>query len=180
MALSYILVGLILLLFGRKLFWLFVAIAGFLAGTALTEVLLGHQPQWVVLVVALGAGCLGAFLAVFAERVAFALAGFYAGTYLALLGAQSAGADGNSGVMFLAGGVIGAVFATWIMDWAIIVLSCLVGAGAVVQGLDLWPGVGTMVFGLLVIAGVFLQARAMTRSGTPRRAGGRHGQPGAA
>jgi hypothetical protein len=165
MALPNILLGLILLVFGRKLFWLFVTIAGFLAGMALTALVLGHQPQWVVLVVALGAGLLGALLAVFVERVAFALAGFYAGSYLALIAAQSFATDGNSVLLFLVGGVIGVVLATWIMDWAIIALSCLVGAAAVVQGLDLGQAVGTTVFALLVIAGVFLQARVMTRSG---------------
>lgn len=164
MGFSSIIVGLILLVFGRKLFWLFIAIAGFLVGMALSSVVLADQPEWVLLLVALGAGLLGALLAVFAERVAFALAGFYAGSYLALIAAQSFGGDGNSILWFVFGGVIGGVFASLIMDWAIIVLSCLVGAGAIVQTLHLGQAEGFFVFVVLVIAGTFLQRRLMIRS----------------
>lgn len=71
--------------------------------------------------------------------------------------------------LFVVGGVIGSVFATLIADWAIIVLSCLVGSAATVQGLDLGQTMGGLVFVALVIAGAFLQARLMTRSETARR-----------
>lgn len=169
MRLSNIIVGLIVLGFGRKLFWLFVAMVGFLVGMEFARVVLADRPQWVLLSVALGAGLLGALLAVFTERIAFALAGFYAGSYLALILADAWGADGNSMVVFVVGGVVGSVFAVLIMDWAIIVLSCLVGSGAIVQGLDLGQPTGSLVFVGLVIAGVVLQARLMTRSETTRR-----------
>jgi hypothetical protein len=162
-----IILGLVLLLFGRRLYWLFVAIAGVLAGVAGADLLLPRQPQWVVLVLALGAGVLGAFAAVFVQRLGFALAGFFAGAYLALLAAQSFGAGDPSGVVIVGGGVIGAVFATWILDWALIMLSCLVGAGAVVHGLILGHGVGAMVFVALVIVGLFVQARVVRRPGPP-------------
>lgn len=163
---SNIILGLILLVFGRKLFWLFVAIVGFLVGMAMTSVVLADQPEWVLLCVALSAGLLGALLAVFAERVAFALAGFYAGSYLALIASQSFGGDGNSMLWFVFGGVIGGVCAALIMDWAIIVLSCLVGAGAIVQALQLGQTGGFVVFIVLVITGTFLQRRLMIRSQT--------------
>ena len=169
MRLSNIIFGLIMLGFGRKLFWLFVAMVGFLVGMEFARVVLAGRPQWVLLLVALGAGLLGALLAVFAERIAFALAGFYAGSYLALILADSWGAHGNSMVVFAMGGVIGLVFAVLIMDWAIIVLSCLVGSGAIVQALDLGQTTGSLVFVALVVAGAFLQARFMTRSETARR-----------
>jgi hypothetical protein len=161
-----IILGLTLLLFGRKLFWLFVAIAGFLVGLEFTGVILVDQPQWVLLLVALGAGLFGALLAVFVERAAFALAGFYAGAYLVLIVAQSFGVGGNSMVLFVTGGVIGAVFAVLIMDWTIIVLSCLVGAGAIVEGLDLGQTMGTIVFVALAIFGAFVQAKLITPSDT--------------
>ena len=163
---SNIILGLVLLVFGRKLFWLFVAIAGFLVGMAVTSMVLADQPEWVLLCVALGAGLLGALLAVFAERVAVALAGFYAGSYLSLIASQSFGGDGNSILWFVLGGVIGGLFAALIMDWAIIVLSCLVGAGAIVQTLQLGQTGDFFVFVVLVITGTFLQRRLMIRSQT--------------
>lgn len=169
MGLSNVIFGLIVLVFGRKLFWLFVAIVGFLVGMEFTGVVLADRPQWVLLSAALGAGLVGALLAVFAKRVAFALGGFYAGSYLALTLGKSFGAGGDSMTLFVAGGAIGSLFATVIADWAIIVLSCLVGSAAIVQGLDLGQTMGTLVFVALVIAGALLQARLMTRSGAARR-----------
>ncbi|MFQ5801574.1 MAG: DUF4203 domain-containing protein [Candidatus Methylomirabilales bacterium] len=156
--------GLILLVCGRKLFWLFVAIMGFLVGMEFTGVMLADRPQWVLLLVALGTGVLGALLAVFAERVAFVLGGFFAGSYLALIVADSFGGGGHSMVLFAVGGVIGSVFAALIIDWAIIVLSCLVGAAAIVQALDLGQTLSAIVFMVLVSGGTFFQARLMTRS----------------
>jgi hypothetical protein len=164
MGLPNIVLGVILLVFGRRLFWLFITIAGFLVGMEFGGVMLAGQPQWARLVVALSAGLVGALLAVFAERVAFALAGFYAGSYVTLIVAQSFGGHGNNNVLFIIGGVLGAVFAGFIMDWAIVVLSCLVGAGAIVQGLDLGETMSAIIFIMLAAAGAFVQTRLMARS----------------
>lgn len=129
-----------------------------------TGVILAGQPQWILLTVALAAGVIGALLAVFAERIAFALGGFFAGAYLGLIAAQSLGAAETNVVLALVAGLTGAALASWIMDWAIIALSCLVGAGAVVQGLDLGERVSSIIFIGLLIAGVFVQSRVMARS----------------
>ena len=156
--------GLILLVLGRNLFWLSVAVVGFLVGMEFTGVILADRPPWVMLLTGLGTGLLGALLAIVAERVAFALAGFYAGAYLALLVGQAFGIGGNSLLLFAVGGGIGAICAVLIMDWAIIVLSCLVGAGAVVVGSGLGQTTGALAFVLLAIAGTLVQARLITRS----------------
>ena len=159
-----IILGLILLVFGLKLFWLFVAIAGFLFGMQFGYLIFPNQPHWIVFLVGLGAGFLGAFLAVLAQRVAFALAGFYGGSYLALILAQSFGAGDSSIVLFIVAGVIGAVIAALIMDWAIIVLSSLVGAGAIVGALAPGQSIRVIVFLALVAAGIFVQARLLPQS----------------
>lgn len=164
MQLFTLVLGFILLVLGRRLFWLFVALVGFLMGMEFTGVILGDQPKWVMLFIGLGTGLIGALLAVLIERLAFALAGFYAGAYLALIGAHSFGIGGNSLLLFAFGGLIGAILAALIMDWVIIVLSCLVGAGAVVIGLGLDPMMSLLVFVVLAGAGIFFQARGMARS----------------
>ena len=74
--------GALLLALGRKLFWLFVAIAGFYAGIEVVRVLLAGQPTWLMWVVGLGAGLIGALLTMLFQRVGFALGGFYAGGML--------------------------------------------------------------------------------------------------
>jgi hypothetical protein len=156
--------GLILLVSGRKLFWLCVAAVGFLVGMELSGVLLADHPRWLTLLIGLGAGLLGAILAVLAQRVAFSLAGFYAGAYLALVAAHAFGTGGNSPVVFLVGGLIGALLAALIMDWAILVLSCLAGAGAIVEAAGLGQPTGVLVLAALAVAGILVQTRLLTRS----------------
>ena len=125
--------------------------------------LLADQPKWVMLVIGLGTGLLGALLAILAKRIAFALAGFYAGAYLALIAAHSFGPGGDSTLWFAAGGVIGAVLAALIMDWAIIVLTSLVGAGAIVDAAAMGQTTGALVFVVLTVVGTVVQARLMAR-----------------
>jgi len=164
MGLTNVILGLLLLVFGRKLFWLFIAIAGFLVGMEISGVFLAGQPQWIWILVALCAGLAGGLLALLLGRVAFALAGFFAGAYLAVIVAQSLGAAVGSTIIFFAGGLIGAVFAVLITDWAIIILSCLVGAGAIVEALGLTRMISAIVCTALVIAGAIVQARLMAGS----------------
>lgn len=152
-------IGLTLLFFGRSLFWLFVGLAGYLFGVELARIAVADQPQWIVLLIAVTVGLAGALLAMLAERVAFALGGFYAGAYLGVLVAQFLGSGAHDVLFFVAGGVLGAIFAALIMDWAIILLSTLVGAGAIVMALGLSPVSSGFVYAGLVIAGVWLQAK---------------------
>jgi hypothetical protein len=96
-----------LLLAGRRLFWLFVAITGFFVGAEVAGDLFANQSQWVVWVLAAGSGIIGALLAMLLQRIAFAVAGFYAGAYLAITLVQSFGWDMPDVTVSLAGGIIG-------------------------------------------------------------------------
>jgi hypothetical protein len=73
-----ILEGICLLTLGRKLFWLFVALIGFEAGTYIAARVFTQQPEWVVLVFAIVVGIIGALLAIFLQTVVIAGAGFIA------------------------------------------------------------------------------------------------------
>jgi len=159
-----IVLGLIMLIFGRKLFWLFVSIVGFLVGMEFIDLLLVDQSIWVKLLGGLGAGLLGALLAIFVQRVAFVLAGFFAGAYFALLLAHPLGIAGSSLILAVAGGVVGAIVAALLMDWAIIALSCLAGAAAIVSRLGLRDVNMAIVFLVLVIIGILVQAKLMEQS----------------
>jgi hypothetical protein len=59
MQLFTMVLGLILLVLGRNLFWLFVAVVGFLLGVEFTGVILTDYPKWAVLLIGLGTGLLG-------------------------------------------------------------------------------------------------------------------------
>ena len=84
-----ILVGAALVFFGRRLFWLFVAGVGFVVGMMLATDWLGSDAGLLNFLIALGVGVIGALLSVFLQRMAFALAGFLSGGYLAYTAALS-------------------------------------------------------------------------------------------
>ena len=73
--LIFLVVGLLLLLAGRRLFWLFVAVAGFVAGVEAVPYVLPLQTELFTLVVGLAFGLLGALLAFFLQKLAIAIAG---------------------------------------------------------------------------------------------------------
>jgi hypothetical protein len=164
-----IVAGALLLLLGRKLYWLFVGIAGFYVGVELARALFAGQASWLIWLGAIGAGLIGAILAMLFQRVGFALGGFYAGSYVALLIVERF-APGSAGAgAFVIGGVVGAVFAVLIMDWAIIILSCLLGAALVVPSLGLRDLTSLLVYISLVTVGVLIQAQLFR--------GAKHAQP---
>jgi Domain of unknown function (DUF4203) len=148
--------GAVLLLVGRKLFWLFVAIAGFYVGFEVARAVFTHQPQWLVWLVAAAAGVIGAVVAMLFQRVAFALGGFYAGGYLALVAAERYLPGAGAGA-FIVGGVAGAIAAALLMDWAVVILSCLVGAALVVSSLALRDPVALLAYAALVVIGIAVQ-----------------------
>src|SRR5882762_9007846 len=83
------LIGVVILLFGRKLFWLCVAAVGFAAGVELAPHLVHEPSPLLALTVALVLGFMGALLALFLQKIAIAVAGFLAGGKLAVAIAAS-------------------------------------------------------------------------------------------
>jgi len=151
--------GIALLIFGRKFFWLFVGVMGFLIGANLAANFLQAQPEWVQLIVAIVAGLVGAVLAVVLQRVAVAAAGFFAGGYLAAYLLQLLGLDPGplTWLPWVIGGIIGALLAVALFDWALIILSSLTGASLIVQALAVEPSLNTVVYLVLVVIGIIVQ-----------------------
>jgi hypothetical protein len=161
-------IGAVILLFGRKLFWLCVAAVGFAAGVELAPHLVHEPSPLLALTVALVLGLIGALLALFLQKIAIAVLGFLAGGKLA--GAIAAAFFIHyaqySTFIFLAGGVIGAILLLVLFDWALIVVSSLIGAHLIVfQGaVTLPPSGSTIVFIGLTIIGILVQAASLRRS----------------
>jgi hypothetical protein len=162
------LIGVVILLFGRKLFWLCVAAVGFAAGVELAPHLVHEPSPLLALAVALVLGLIGALLALFLQKIAIAVLGFLAGGKLA-------GAIGaaffvqyaqHSTVIFVVGGIVGAILLVVLFDWALIVVSSLIGAHLIVfQGaITLPPSGSTIVFIGLTIIGILVQAAWLRRS----------------
>jgi hypothetical protein len=147
-AIAQIVVGLIETLFGRKLFWLFVAIGGFLVGWFVVPAIWdsvsdsGTLELWVRLAIGLGAGVVLALVAMRFTRLMVSLAGFLIFAVATILAVNYFGGDGtlqvgtrNYWIVFGAGGVVGAVVMGSLFNWALIVLTSLFGAGATADGI---------------------------------------------
>src|SRR6266446_8650500 len=78
-----LIIGAVILLFGRKLFWLFVAAVGFAAGVEFAPHLIHEPSPLLALTFALVLGFIGALLAIFLQKIAIAVVGFLAGGKLA-------------------------------------------------------------------------------------------------
>ncbi len=160
-----ILAGIVLLTLGRKLFWLFVGVAGFVFGFVLATQFLSGQPDWVVLVIALVAGLVGVLFALFLQRLAVGVAGFIAGGYILINLLNALGWQTGQLVWlpFVIGGIIGAVLVLILFDWALIILSSLTGATLIVQTLHFGSLIMALAFIVLLVVGIMIQASMMTR-----------------
>jgi Domain of unknown function (DUF4203) len=158
-----VLLGIVVLLFGRSLYWAFIAIAGFLVGMALANEWLADKSEWIRILAAVGAGLIGAVVGILVQRLAFAIGGFFAGGYLALALATRWRMGGDPHIWMIVGGVIGAIAAAMIMDWAIIVLSSLAGAAAILVPFQakLDDKMLPVAFLVLAVIGIVFQGRRM-------------------
>lgn len=163
-----LLLGATLLLAGRKLFWLFIAIIGFIAGVQLAP-LFWTGPEWTAIVVGLIVGILFALLAVFIEALAIGIAAFLAGGYVLTTFTSLLGL--NQGllywVLFAIGGMIGLLLVMFLFDWALIILTSLAGAALIVQSMVADTGPGGIVFIGLFLLGVLIQGLILMREETP-------------
>jgi len=162
------LIGIVVLLFGRKLFWLCVAAVGFAAGVEIAPHLVNEPSPLLALTVALVLGLIGALLALFLQKIAIAVLGFLAGGKLA--GAIAAAFFVHyaqySTFIFLVGGIIGAILLLVLFDWALIVVSSLIGAHLIQSAIVLPASGSTIVFIALAIIGILVQAASLRRNQT--------------
>jgi hypothetical protein len=170
MFLLKILIGIALLLLGRKIFWLFVAGMGFVVAMDLvTRLFVGPQAEAltpIALVVGLVAGVIGALLAIFLQRVAIGVVGFLAGGYIVLSFLEIIGIGeitALSWVLAFVGGIIGLVLALVLLEWALIMLSSLSGAGLIAQSAGLNRPLAVLVFVIALIVGIVVQGRMLSR-----------------
>jgi len=160
------LIGAVILFFGRKLFWLCVAAVGFAAGVELAPHLVHEPSPLLALAVALVLGLIGALLALFLQKVAIAVLGFLAGGKLAgsIAAAFFVHYAQYSTVIFVIGGVVGAILLLALFDWALIVVSSLIGAHLIQSAIVLPASGSTIVFIGLAVLGILVQVASLRRS----------------
>ena len=159
-----LILGAALLIAGRKLFWLFVGAAGFVAGLQLATQF-WQGPEILAIIVGLVVGVIFALLAIFLQSVAIGVAGFLAGGYILTVLAGMIGLEQGafSWIVYIIGGIIGVLLVIFLFDWALITLSSLAGASLITQALILPSGIGGVIFLALVIFGVLIQGSTIRR-----------------
>ena len=164
-----ILIGVVILFFGRKLFWLCVAAIGFAAGVELAPHLVQDPSALLSLTIAVLLGIIGALLALFLQKIAIAVLGFLAGGKLAgaIAAAFFVHYAQHSTIIFVIGGVIGAILPLVLFDWALIVVSSLIGAHLIVyQSTIALPQSGSIILFIgLAVVGILVQVASLRRSG---------------
>jgi hypothetical protein len=157
--------GIILLTTGKRLYWLFVAIVGFVIGLVVASTYINLEPHGLVYVVALGVGIIGALLATFLQKIAIALVGFIVGGYGAYYLASTyltVGADTTFVIAFIIGGVVGLLLVASVFNWALYILSSWAGATLVTQAVNDSVGLSStlsmVVFFVLFILGMIIQS----------------------
>jgi hypothetical protein len=172
-ALIQIALGSVLLLAGRRLFWLLAAAAGFVLGLFVVETLLPDQPDAVRLIVPLATGALFAVLALVGLRFVIGFVGFVAGGIALgrlLMAFNFAPADPStllSAAVFITGGIAGAFLLSRLFELGLVVLSALLGAELVVIGVrqlvDLPDTLGAIPLIVLLVIGIAVQLGPMRR-----------------
>lgn len=159
------LIGAVILLFGRKLFWLCVAALGFAAGMQLAASVMHEPTPLLQLSLAILLGFIGALLALFLQKLAVGLVGFIAGGRLAvgLVTTFFVQYSAHYWLPFLIGGILGAILLWLIFDWALILISSLIGAHLIADAVKLPQTGHVLLFTGLVICGVIVQAMTFRR-----------------
>jgi Domain of unknown function (DUF4203) len=158
-------IGVLLLLLGRKLFWLFVGVVGFLSGIQFGSQFLTADSRIGVIAIAFALGLLGAIMAIFVQHVVVILAGFLAGGHLVIrvLTLYNWQSDQYMWLLALVGGILGAILALMLLDWALIILSSLIGASLISQTLPFDQAATILFVIILAISGILIQSRLLQR-----------------
>jgi hypothetical protein len=156
-----VVIGMLLLLGGKRLYYLFVGVLGFVLGLWAATTYSPFDSGPAILLLAVAAGFLGMLLAYSLQGLVIVLTGFAAGGLALLnlirLGGWQIGSWEWLG--FVGGGLLGIALMVWAFDWALIGLSALLGAGWIATALTVPPAQQPIVVALLAVVGMFAQWR---------------------
>jgi len=157
----YVVIGILLLVGGRKFFWFFVGAIGFITGFTLAEHVLGIESLIMSLSVGIIIGVIGVVIALFLQGFAIFVAGFLAGSYIAYMIVTSLGLVSQEmfWISYIGGGIVGAILLFLLFDWALILLSSAAGGSIITDAFTLEPMMETAIAIVLALLGIFFQAK---------------------
>lgn len=146
------------LFLGRELNFLFAGGMTLLLAIRLTPLLPATLPSWAGLAFIIGMGILAAGIAIINARVGYVISGFVAGGFF-LSDYYVPDFTGTPPILpFIVGSVIGAVIMGLLTEWAMIIVSSLVGAIFLTSLFTLGQTARTLLTAGLVIIGGVTQA----------------------
>jgi hypothetical protein len=166
-----LILGAILLVAGRRIFWLLVGAIGFVIGATLATRFF-HGNELTMILAGLLLGIIFALLGIFLESLAIGIAGFFGGGYVLLSLAGMLGLDRGGAmtwIIFVVGGILGVILVGALFGWALITISSLAGASMIVAAFGLTAATAGAVYLVLVIAGVLIQGTSIRREGHGRQ-----------
>ncbi len=156
-----LLLGTGLVFWGKRLFWVFVAAAGFLFGMSTSQSLMPEEAIWFYLIVGAICGGIAVVLVKLLKNIAFGVGGFVLGAYLAdgVLQMMDLNLGSISWVVIILGGAAGAALMLLLFNWALIILSASVGSLLITRSIPgEAPGLQILFIGLIVL-GFIAQTR---------------------
>jgi hypothetical protein len=149
-------IGAIILFLGRELNFLFAGGMAALVALRLTPKLPATLPNWADYAFMAGISILAAWIVIANEPVGYYISGFFAGGYV-LMEYFEPGVLTFPLLPFFVGSVIGAVVIGVFTEWALIVISSLIGAIYVTTLFRLSDMTQTLVTGGLFVIGALTQ-----------------------
>lgn len=163
--------GVILLVFGRRFFWLLVAAIGFFVGLGLADYYLSVDSEALRWVVGILAGVLAGLAAIFLQRFAVSaggalVAGYSTYWYLSLTWDPF---EVWNWVLVGAAALVGLLLARVVFDFGLIFISSLAGATLLLESLPAEASTNRWLFLVLVVLGAAVQASSVPRKDSRRR-----------
>lgn len=159
-----LLAGGLLLLFGRKLYWCILALAGFAVGVLGGREVFPPEPVWLLIGLAILLGVVAAVLGIFLQRLALRVTGVITGGLLGYILAEAFFVKPWPLVGMALGCLLGFWLVLWLFDWALILLSSFSGAALIVSRLPLELAPLFVIALILVLLGLAVQSGIQKKS----------------
>ena len=169
MVLFRLFLGIALLVGGSRLFWLFLGSVGFIFAFDFAERTIHNQPHSVIFIIALFAGALGGMAAILLQKYAVLAGGFLAGGYILIELLKTLGVRIGEyhWIIFVVGGLAGAVLMSVVFGWALIIISSLMGAILILQTFHFRHQVSELSFIFLAILGIVIKSGFIRKKSPP-------------
>jgi hypothetical protein len=148
--------GVAILFLGRELSYLFSAAMALLIGVRLTPLLPDGWPFWANLAFLIALAVIAGILTAIDERAGYYVCGFLIGGYI-ILEIYAPNTLAIPWLPFIVGSILGSVLVGIFTDWAMILVSCLIGTYLLYGILPLTGTVKTLAAAGIFVVGAITQ-----------------------